>query len=73
MTPPQTNDVAYTLEIRNLHANAGDTQILNGINLTVPPSWRIERAAGKVVISAPEAGSYMAVLDAAALAELLRD
>ena len=35
MTPPQTNDVAYTLEIRNLHANAGDTQILNGINLTV--------------------------------------
>ena len=35
MNPPQTNDVAYTLEIRNLHANAGDTQILNGINLTV--------------------------------------
>jgi len=35
VTPPQTNDVAYTLEIRNLHANAGDTQILNGINLTV--------------------------------------
>ncbi len=35
MTPPQTHDVAYTLEIRNLHANAGDTQILNGINLTV--------------------------------------
>ena len=35
MTPPQTNDVAYTLEIRDLHANAGDTQILNGINLTV--------------------------------------
>ena len=35
MKPPQTNDVAYTLEIRNLHANAGDTQILNGINLTV--------------------------------------
>ena len=35
MTPPQTNDVAYTLEIRNLHANAGDTKILNGINLTV--------------------------------------
>ena len=35
MTPPQSNDVAYTLEIRNLHANAGDTQILNGINLTV--------------------------------------
>ena len=35
MTPPQTNDMAYTLEIRNLHANAGDTQILNGINLTV--------------------------------------
>ena len=35
MTPPQTNDVACTLEIRNLHANAGDTQILNGINLTV--------------------------------------
>ena len=35
MTPPQTSDVAYTLEIRNLHANAGDTQILNGINLTV--------------------------------------
>ena len=35
MTPPQTNGVAYTLEIRNLHANAGDTQILNGINLTV--------------------------------------
>ena len=35
MTPPQTNDVAYTLEIRNLHANAGDTQILNGINLIV--------------------------------------
>ena len=35
MTPPQTNDVAYTLEIHNLHANAGDTQILNGINLTV--------------------------------------
>ena len=35
MTPPQTNDVAYMLEIRNLHANAGDTQILNGINLTV--------------------------------------
>ena len=27
--------MAYTLEIRNLHANAGDTQILNGINLTV--------------------------------------
>ena len=35
MTPPQTNDVAYTLEIRDLHSNAGDTQILNGINLTV--------------------------------------
>jgi Fe-S cluster assembly ATP-binding protein len=35
VTPPQTNDVAYTLEIRDLHANAGDTQILNGINLTV--------------------------------------
>jgi len=35
VNPPQTNDVAYTLEIRNLHANAGDTQILNGINLTV--------------------------------------
>ena len=35
MTPSQTNDVAYTLEIRDLHANAGDTQILNGINLTV--------------------------------------
>ena len=35
MTPPQTNDVAYTLEIRDLHANAGDIQILNGINLTV--------------------------------------
>ena len=35
MTPPQTHDVASTLEIRNLHANAGDTQILNGINLTV--------------------------------------
>jgi Fe-S cluster assembly ATP-binding protein len=35
VTPPQTNDGAYTLEIRNLHANAGDTQILNGINLTV--------------------------------------
>ena len=35
MTPPQTNDVQYTLEIHNLHANAGDTQILNGINLTV--------------------------------------
>ena len=35
MTPPQTSDVAHTLEIRNLHANAGDTQILNGINLTV--------------------------------------
>lgn len=35
MTPPQTNDVAYTLEIRDLHANAGDAQILNGINLTV--------------------------------------
>jgi Fe-S cluster assembly ATP-binding protein len=35
VTPPQTNDVACTLEIRNLHANAGDTQILNGINLTV--------------------------------------
>lgn len=35
MTPPHTNDVAYTLEIRDLHANAGDTQILNGINLTV--------------------------------------
>ena len=35
MTPPQTHDVAYTLEIRNLHANAGDNQILNGINLTV--------------------------------------
>ena len=35
MTPPQTHDVAYTLEIRNLHANAGDTEILNGINLTV--------------------------------------
>ena len=35
MTPPQTNDAQYTLEIRNLHANAGDTQILNGINLTV--------------------------------------
>jgi len=35
VTPPQTHDVAYTLEIRNLHANAGDTQILNGINLTV--------------------------------------
>ena len=33
MTPPQTNDVQYTLEIHNLHA--GDTQILNGINLTV--------------------------------------
>jgi Fe-S cluster assembly ATP-binding protein len=27
--------VAYTLEIRDLHANAGDAQILNGINLTV--------------------------------------
>ena len=35
MTPPQTNDVRYTLEIRDLHANAGDMQILNGINLTV--------------------------------------
>jgi Fe-S cluster assembly ATP-binding protein len=35
VTPSQTNDVAYTLEIRDLHANAGDTQILNGINLTV--------------------------------------
>ena len=35
MTPPQTNDVKYTLEVRDLHANAGDTQILNGINLTV--------------------------------------
>jgi Fe-S cluster assembly ATP-binding protein len=35
VTPPHTNDVAYTLEIRDLHANAGDTQILNGINLTV--------------------------------------
>lgn len=35
MTPPQTNDVTYTLEIRDLHANAGSTQILNGINLTV--------------------------------------
>jgi Fe-S cluster assembly ATP-binding protein len=35
VTPPQTNDVAYTLEIRDLHANAGDIQILNGINLTV--------------------------------------
>jgi len=35
VTPPQTNDVAYTLEIRDLHSNAGDTQILNGINLTV--------------------------------------
>lgn len=35
MTPPQTNDVNYTLEIRDLHANAGSTQILNGINLTV--------------------------------------
>ena len=35
MTPPQTSAVAHTLEIRNLHANAGDTQILNGINLTV--------------------------------------
>jgi Fe-S cluster assembly ATP-binding protein len=35
VTPPQTNDVAYTLEIRDLHANAGDAQILNGINLTV--------------------------------------
>lgn len=35
MTPPQTNDVNYTLEIRDLHANAGSTQILNGIDLTV--------------------------------------
>ncbi len=35
MTPPQTNDVKYTLEVRDLHAKAGDTQILNGINLTV--------------------------------------
>ena len=35
MTPPQTNDAQYTLEIHDLHANAGDTQILNGINLTV--------------------------------------
>lgn len=35
MTPPQTHDVNYTLEIRDLHANAGSTQILNGINLTV--------------------------------------
>ncbi len=35
MTPPQTNDAQYTLEVRDLHANAGDTQILNGINLTV--------------------------------------
>ncbi len=35
MTPPQTNAVKTTLEIRDLHANAGDTQILNGINLTV--------------------------------------
>lgn len=38
MTPPQTNDVNYTLEIRDLHANAGSTQILNGINLTVRSS-----------------------------------
>jgi Fe-S cluster assembly ATP-binding protein len=35
VTPPQTNDAQYTLEVRDLHANAGDTQILNGINLTV--------------------------------------
>lgn len=35
MTPPQSNDVAYTLEIHDLHANAGSTQILNGIDLTV--------------------------------------
>ncbi|NQW68402.1 MAG: Fe-S cluster assembly ATPase SufC [Acidimicrobiaceae bacterium] len=35
MTPPQTNDAQYTLEVRDLHANAGSTQILNGINLTV--------------------------------------
>ena len=35
MTSPQTNDAQYTLEIRDLHANAGSTQILNGINLTV--------------------------------------
>lgn len=35
MTPPQTNDVNYTLEIRDLHANAGSAQILNGIDLTV--------------------------------------
>lgn len=35
MTPPQTNDAQYTLEIHDLQANAGSTQILNGINLTV--------------------------------------
>lgn len=35
MTPPQTHDVNYMLEIRDLHANAGSTQILNGIDLTV--------------------------------------
>jgi len=35
VTPPQTNDAQYTLEVRDLHANAGSTQILNGINLTV--------------------------------------